>query len=86
LWRIVETGADFFVRKKVLVSDYESPIVLSSFVAEKLAPFQYTDVEEVSVGVHKELVVGNQLSFLPASLVERQIAEEVAAENSNPTE
>lgn len=67
----------------ILVCDDLLPIVLPSLVAEELAPFQHADVEEVAVGVHKELVVGNQRPFLPTGLVEGQIAEKVAAEDAD---
>jgi hypothetical protein len=68
--------------ERILVCDDLPPIVLPSLIAEELAPLQHTDVQKISVGVHKELVVSNQLSLLPTGLVERQIAKKVTAEDS----
>lgn len=54
---------------------------MASFVAEQLAPFKDADVDEVAVRIHPKLVFEYQLPFSPASLVESQISEEVAAQN-----
>lgn len=60
--------------------------MLTSFVAEELAPFKDADIDEVAVSIHPELVIEYQLSLAPASLVESQIAEKVAAQNSYSAE
>lgn len=69
--------------ERILVCDDLPPIVLPSLVAEELAPLQHAGVEEVAVGVYKELIVGNQLPFLPTGLVEGQIAEKVTAKDAD---
>lgn len=67
----------------LLVSDELSPMVLTSFVSEELAPLQDSHIKEVAVGVFPELAVSPEFRPLPSSLVEGQIPQAVAAEDSN---
>lgn len=80
LQRLQETNEEC-----ILVCDDLPPIVLPSLVTEEFAPLQHADIQKVAVGVHKELVLGDQPSLLPTSFVEGQIAEKVAAKYADPS-
>ena len=69
-----------------LVCDDLSPVVLPTPVTKKLAPLQDADVEKVAVRIRPELPLKCGLPSPPSSLVEREIAEGMATENSDPSE
>ncbi len=60
--------------------------MLTSFFAEKFAPFKDADIDEVAVSINPELVIEYQFSLAPASLVESKIAKKVAAQHSYSAE
>lgn len=61
-------------------------------VAEYLAPFEDADVKGIGICVHPELVCSSRSAFseagviAPPCAVERQVAQEVAADNGDTAE